>query len=90
MIGFLYYIAIWSDNFIFWFSKLGNQVQSLLYNYTSYDSSVFLAYTTILPSLAIFVLHIETSFYDKFKTFYELIMTKKSFSQIQRCKKQMT
>lgn len=89
LIGLLYYVAIWADKFIFWFSDDGNHVQGLFYNYVRYDSPLFIAYTTIVPALAIFLLNIETDFYGEYRLFYENVMAKKPFSSIAERRKNM-
>ncbi len=88
-IGLFYYLAIWTDKFIFWFSEKGSNIYGLFYNFTEYDSALFIAYITIIPSLAIFLLNIETDFYESYKTFYEFVMDKKSFSKIHKNKTEM-
>lgn len=88
-IGFFYYIAIWADKFIFWFSENGKQIFGLFYNFTEYDSPLFLAYITIVPSLAVFLLNIETDFYGEYRAFYEFVMAKKSFAKIYEKKMNM-
>jgi uncharacterized membrane protein len=89
LIGVLYYVAIWADKFIFWFSETGTQVQGLFYNFVEYDSPLFIAYITIVPALAIFLLNIETDFYGEYRVFYEHVMDKKPFSSIAERRKNM-
>jgi uncharacterized membrane protein len=88
-IGALYYIAIWADKFIFWFSEHGRQISGLFYNYTAYDSPLFIAYITIVPALAIFLLNIETGFYEEYKAFYEFVMAKQPLRKIVEKKQNM-
>lgn len=89
LIGTLYYIAIWADKFIFWFSEHGRQISGLFYNYTAYDSPLFVAYITIVPALAIFLLNIETGFYEEYKAFYEFVMAKQPLHKIIEKKQNM-
>jgi uncharacterized membrane protein len=89
VIGFLYYIAVWSDKFIFWFSDSGKHIYGLFYTFNEYDYPLFLAYLTIIPSLAIFLLNIETDFYREYRAFYEFVMAKKSFKKIHEKKVNM-
>jgi len=89
LIGLLYYIAIWADKLIFWFSENGRHSHGLFYNFTEYDSPLFLAYITIVPALAIFLLNIETGFYGEYRTFYEFVMAKKSLTKIHEKKLNM-
>lgn len=89
LIGIIYYLAIWSDKFIFWFSGTGSHVQGLFYAYGTYDFPIFLSYLTMIPSLAIFLLNIETDFYKEYRSFYEFIMSKKSYKIIHEKKQNM-
>lgn len=67
--GLFYYLGIWIDKFIFWFGPEGEQVLELFYTNRYYDTAMFLAYITIVPSLAIFLVQVETNFY-KFYSYY--------------------
>ncbi len=69
--GVFYSTAIWIDKFIYWFGSEGQQVHSLLYADFPYDSAMFFAYASIIPTLAIFLVRIETSFYLRYKSYYE-------------------
>ncbi|MFC1537527.1 exopolysaccharide Pel transporter PelG [Gemmatimonadota bacterium] len=89
MIGFLYNMAIWVDKFVFWFGPTGEQVDAFLYSYTIYDAPMFMAYLTIIPSLAIFLMHIETDFFQHYKGYYGAIVNKKSLATILAQKRSM-
>lgn len=89
LIGLLYNLAIWADKFTFWFSSPGENISGLFYSFSEYDYPIFLAYITIVPSLAIFLLNIETGFYHEYRAFYESIMKKKSYGEIHERKMKM-
>ena len=36
-----------------------------------YDSAMFIAYLAIIPALALFVTHVETSFFEKYRAYYD-------------------
>jgi uncharacterized membrane protein len=88
-IGLLYYLAIWADKFIFWFSDTGRHLKGLFFSFDEYDFPMFIAYLTMIPSLAIFLVNIETNFYTEYRSFYEFIMSKKSFQEIHQKKQKM-
>ncbi len=88
-IGVLYYVAVWADKFIFWFSDQGAQIQGIFFGSVAYDSPLFVAYVTIVPALAIFLLNIETNFYGEYRSFYEFVMGKKPLHQIVEKKENM-
>lgn len=75
-IGFLYYLGIWMDKFLFWFSDVGTHVEGLFYTSQNYDTSIFLSYLSIVPSLAVFLVNVETNFYIKYSYFFRSIQKK--------------
>jgi len=88
--GVLYFVALWIDKIIYWYSPGGEHVDALFYSHYPYDSCVFLAYLTIIPGLAHFLLDVETNFYESYKGFYGAIINKGTFKEIQVKKKEMT
>ncbi|RUM44769.1 MAG: hypothetical protein DSY46_04720 [Hydrogenimonas sp.] len=62
--------SIWIDKFIFWLNPFTNSEGIGLLKYSPiYDYPIFLAYLSIAPAMAVFLLRIETDFaifYDKY------------------------
>ncbi|MCC5731022.1 exopolysaccharide Pel transporter PelG, partial [Klebsiella pneumoniae] len=64
-VGLLYNLGIWADKFMFWFFPptsqpiIGHLRASLIY-----DLPVFLSYLSIIPSMAVFLVRIETDFVE--------------------------
>ncbi len=81
--GLAYSTAIWIDKWILWFSPQGELLPSGLISFPDYDSASFLAYLTIVPSMAIFVLNIETRFFEKYLRFYRDIARHATLDEIQ-------
>jgi uncharacterized membrane protein len=79
-VGFFYYMAIWIDKFIFWFGPQGQQVLGLFYTNQYYDTSMFLAYLTIVPSLAIFLVQVETNFAKSYAYYFHAIDSKNNLN----------
>ncbi len=73
-IGLLYTTTIWVDNVIMWFSPISIQIFGLYRYAPSYDLATFFAYLTILPSIMLFIVLIETDFYVKCREFYLVIL----------------
>lgn len=88
-IGFLYNLAIWSDKFIYWFSPIGEHVDSFLYSCYLYDVPMYLAYLTVVPAMALFLIRIETSFYQYYKDYYGAIVGKRGLADIMAKKEAM-
>ncbi|TYB31085.1 MAG: hypothetical protein FXF47_05885 [Candidatus Mcinerneyibacterium aminivorans] len=88
-IGMFYTIGVWIHNFIIWFSEIGMVVYETYRFAPIYDSAVFLAYLTIIPSLTLFIVNVETNFYMKYKNYYGSIIKNASLDKINDAKKQM-
>ncbi len=64
--NFAYMLGLYVPNIIYWwFSELGEQV-SVFRTAPSFDLAMFLAFMVNIPSLVIFVVKVETAFYEKF------------------------
>jgi len=81
--GVIYNAASWVDKWIMWFSDEADHSPTHLYLYPNYDSAMFLAYLTIVPSMAMFIMSIETNFYEHYLKFYRDIQNGSNFQQIQ-------
>jgi uncharacterized membrane protein len=71
--AFLYNLAIWIDKWLMWTVPGHEIVAGVMISYPLYDSAMFLAYVTVIPAIAIFVLAIETDFYEHYQAFYRNI-----------------
>ncbi len=82
--GLVYNVGIWIDKWIMWFSPQGETLRSGLIAYQDYDSAMFLSYLTIVPSIAAFVMTVETEFYEYYTAFFARIRRHGSLEQIER------
>jgi len=89
-IGVFYYLALWADKILYWYSPSGEHNGALFYSHYPYDSCMFLAYLTMIPALAHFMIEIETKFYDTYRGFYGALVNRASYSVIARRKEEMT
>ena len=87
--GLFYSTAIWIDKFFFWFGYSGIRVHSLFYKHFPYDSAMFFAYLTIVPSLALFLVRVETEFYTKYKAYFGGIVNKEPLHAIEERKRSL-
>lgn len=86
-LGLIYYLSIWVDKFIYRASSFGKLiVPQFLYAAPSYELLAFIAQLTIVPSLAIFFLRVETDFYERYREFFAAISHHHPFSLIESCK----
>ena len=72
-IGLVYNLAIWIDKIIYWFSPSGTRVHSIFHTHFPYDSAMFLAFLTIVPTISIFMLKVETDFFHEYRGYYRAI-----------------
>jgi uncharacterized membrane protein len=67
--GLFYNLGIWVDKFIFWGHFKEQHGASFFYTYNYYDVPNFLAFLTIVPALAYFLILTETNFYKDYSGF---------------------
>lgn len=74
LVGLLYNLGVWIDKLIFWWSPgTGHRVLGPLYASEVYDLPIFLAYLTIVPGMAIFLVRVETDFAEAHHAFYAAV-----------------
>lgn len=84
VIGFLYNLGIWADKFMFWFDPMTSQsIIGGLRASLIYDLPVLLAYLSIIPAMAAFMVFIETDFADYNRKFYAAIRSGGSLGYIE-------
>ncbi|MCZ8519013.1 MULTISPECIES: exopolysaccharide Pel transporter PelG [Paenibacillus] len=89
VIGFSYNLGVWMDNILIWFGPASVTVEDTFRFTPVYDNAVFLSYLTVIPSLVLFVVSVETRFYDKYRRFYGYIMNGGTLEMILRAKTRM-
>lgn len=74
VIGLVYNLGIWIDKFIFWWDPAtSRQVIGPFHASEVYDLPIFLAYLTIVPGMAVFLVRVETDFAERHAAFYEAV-----------------
>ena len=90
LIGFLYNLGVWIDKFVFWANHDTSQsIIGPLRASVIYDLPVFLAYLSIIPGMAIFLLRMETDFVEYYDQFYDAVRSGGSLEQIEECRNGM-
>jgi polysaccharide biosynthesis protein PelG len=70
-VGLAFNLGIWLDKFMFWFSPdTGQAVVGPLRASVIYDLPIFLAYLSIVPGMAVFLVRLETDFVESYQRFY--------------------
>ncbi|MED1568639.1 exopolysaccharide Pel transporter PelG [Bacillus paramycoides] len=82
LIGLFYTLGIYGHSFIIWGSSIRVLVSGTFVISPIYDTPVFYAYLTIVPAMVMFVVSVETSFYEQYKNFYSMILGSATFNEI--------
>ncbi len=72
--GALYNLGIWADKLVFWFDPgTSRPIVGMLRASTIYDLPVFLAYLSVIPGMAVFLVKFETDFVEWYDAFYKTV-----------------
>lgn len=88
--GIFYNLGVWVDKLIFWFHPatsvaiIGPLRASLIY-----DLPIFLAYLSIIPGMAVFLVRMETEFVEYYDKFYNAVRDGGTLSQIRQYRNEM-
>ncbi len=72
--GMLYHGALWVDKIVMWLAPSSSSIGRWLRVAPTYEAPVFLAYLTIIPALSLFLMIVETRFYESYRRFYAAIL----------------
>jgi len=90
-IGLFYNLSIWVDKALFWFDRdTSRAVVGPLRGSDVYDLPIFLAYLTIVPGMAVFLVRVETDFAACHAEFYAAIRDGASLRRIEALCARMT
>lgn len=88
--GLFYNIGVWADKIIFWYSPSTSiQIIGTLRASPIYDLPIFLAYLSIIPGMAVFLVKMETDFVEEYDRFYTAIREGSSLEKIYYLKDNM-
>ncbi|WP_187442877.1 exopolysaccharide Pel transporter PelG [Rossellomorea vietnamensis] len=87
--GILYNLAIWVCTWIIWFGEGARVVEGSFLIHPYYDMAIFWSYLTILPTMVLFVVSIETRFYLKYKEYFNAVNHGGTLGQIKKAKEKM-
>ena len=89
VVGFAYSAAIWVDKVIFWYAA-GLGTHPFIRFHPLYDTCCFLAYLSVVPALAINLVHFETGFYQHYRGYYAAITQSMPLREIVWRRNEMT
>ena len=88
--GLLFNAGVWVDKFLFWlWPGTGHVVIGALHASVIYDTPVFLAYFTIIPGMAVFLLRMEVDFVIAYDRYYDAVREGGALSSIRHHREQM-
>lgn len=80
--GLFYTMGLWIDDILMWYSKFGKNVLDVYKFAPIYDNAVFLAYLTVIPTMIMFMVSVETEFYENYRKYYGLASSKGTYKEI--------
>jgi uncharacterized membrane protein len=90
VIGFAYNLGLWIDKFIFWYyPDTSEMIIGPLRASVIYDLPVFMAYLSIIPGMAVFLVRIETDFVEYYERFYDAVRDGGSLEYIEEMRDEM-
>lgn len=88
--GLLFNAGVWVDKFIFWLSPVtGERVIGILHSSPIYDTPTFLAYLTIVPGMAVFLLRMEVDFVAAYDRYFDLVRNGGTLGAIEDRRREM-
>lgn len=90
LVNTFYTLGLYIHNFVFWvFSDVRHWIGGTYVYAPYYDIPAGYAFLSIIPTLVIFVVKVETSFYTKYTNYYQMINNNASLEDIEISKKEM-
>lgn len=88
--GFLFNLGAWADKIMFWYHPdTGQAVIGPLHASVIYDIPIFLAYLSVIPGMAVFLVRIETDFVEYYVKFYDAVREGATLDYIERMRNHM-
>ncbi|NOT18339.1 MAG: exopolysaccharide Pel transporter PelG [Sulfuriferula sp.] len=88
--GFFFNFGVWIDKYLFWYSPSTGQPVIGLFNASLiYDLPIFLAYLSIIPGMAVFLVRMETDFVEYYQKFYDAVRDGGTLAYIEEMRDEM-
>ncbi|QQR40409.1 exopolysaccharide Pel transporter PelG [Devosia rhizoryzae] len=82
-------LAVWIDKIIVWHSVEATSVTEGLFYAVRYDSPMFVAYLAIVPVMSILVMWLETTFFDNYRHYRDIVHSGGTLRQIDEQRSQL-
>ena len=89
LIGLFIALGVYCSNIAIWFTKDADIVEGAFRTASFYDVPSFYAFLSIIPTIIMFTLKVETKIYPKYKEFYNFVMHSGNINEIKRAKKKL-
>ncbi|PWQ96360.1 exopolysaccharide Pel transporter PelG [Leucothrix arctica] len=90
-IGLFFNMGVWVDKWMFWFTpSTSDDINGVLRASVIYDLPIFLAYLSIIPGMASFLLRVETDFVSTYQDYYSAVNDGATLGQIEQKRVSMT
>jgi len=88
--GLFFNLGVWADKFLFWINPSTSEaiIGSLRASYI-YDLPIFLAYLSIIPGMAVFLVRMETDFSEQYESFYTAVREGETLVHMERIRNNM-
>lgn len=88
--GFFFNLGVWIDKYIFWYTATtGKPVIGMFHASLIYDLPIFLAYLSIIPGMAVFLVRMETDFVEYYQKFYDAVRDGGTLDYIEEMRDEM-
>ena len=89
--GFLFNFGVWIDKFLFWANPVTSEPMIGWFRGSYlYDVPVLLAYLSVVPGMAVFLIRLETDFAEHYAAFYDAVRNGAPLERIERLRDDMT
>ncbi len=82
--GFFYSAAIWVDKWIMWLADEAQHFGRGVVTNADYEGAIFLAFLTIVPVMALFLIDVETRFHTVYQRYQQGIASQGTLRDIRR------
>lgn len=80
--GTFYSLGVWIDKLVMTTAPEATILNSGMHVYFEYNVAFFIAYIVMIPAIAMFILSVETNFFNHYRRFYKDILEGVPFSRI--------
>jgi uncharacterized membrane protein len=89
LIGTLYTCGVWIDSLLFWSCAHAEVIHGFYRLFSPYDSTRFAVYLSTVPAAALFLLRLETDFFEQYRDFYRCISQRGTLADLRRAREGM-